>query len=86
MFCKCGRSTELQKSANESLVSPTIYLEAKFPIYPNTHSGYLKMQFGVPISIFRCPILFGKSLLLKRNNMKHASICFPHIFLFFSTN
>ena len=39
---KCGRSAELQKSANETLyvythISPTIFLEAKCPIYSSTH-------------------------------------------------
>ena len=41
------------------------------------------MQFRFPISISRCPILFGKSLLLKYNKMKHAPISSSHIFLFF---
>ena len=41
------------------------------------------MQFGGPISSFRCPILFGISLLLKRNKMMNVSISSPHLFLFF---
>ena len=32
---------------------------------------------------FRCPILFGISLLLKRNKMTHSSISSSHLCLFF---
>ena len=44
IFYKFGRSTEPQKSANETSyvsieISPTIFLEAKCPIYFSTHSG-----------------------------------------------
>ena len=46
MFCKCGRSTELQKSANETMnasrqISLTIFIEAKSPIYSSTYSGQI---------------------------------------------
>ena len=41
------------------------------------------MQFGGPIFDFQCPILFGISLLLKRNKMTDVSISFPHLFKFF---
>ena len=39
-----GRSTELEKSVIETLyassqISPTIFLRAKCPLYPSTHSG-----------------------------------------------
>ena len=43
IFYKCGRSSEPQKSENENLyaffqISPTIFLEAKCPMYSSTHS------------------------------------------------
>ena len=44
IFCKCGGSNELQKSANETMnespqISLTIFIEAKSPIYSSTYSG-----------------------------------------------
>ena len=51
MYYKYGRSTELQKSANETLypfsqISLTLFLEAKCPIY-STHVLYILPIFSV---------------------------------------
>ena len=55
IFYKCRRSTGLQKSANETLISPTIYFEHEFPISSNTHCGWLKcnLVFQFPFSDVR---------------------------------
>ena len=78
IFYKCGRSTELQKSANETLyassqISPTIFLEAKETLMVQYWCKIL-VQCDGPISNFQWLILFGITLLLKGSRMKNASI------------